>query len=143
MDKVKELLATLLLKFADKLTRLANKLVEPEFNIFDVPETSSGSFKNDMTALDFRVRHQAATKLVGWYLLGNGQPVIEDLTTAARVLLEEFEATNGDVSCLVDCWIVQASAATDEIRTKAELDEQMIYDKLQQRKPQIIDNRTK
>lgn len=146
MDKLKVMLATLLLKFADVLTHLASKLNAPEFNIFDLAQMQDGSFdtfKEGMVSQDFRVRHQAANKLLSWYLLGNGQPVISDLTMAAHVLLEEFETSSGDVSNLVDCWVAQASAATDEIKAKAELDEQMIYDKLQQRKSQITDSTIK
>jgi hypothetical protein len=135
MERFKELLAELLLSLANSLVKLANKLNEPEFNIFETGE-SFDTFKEGMISSDFRTRHIAATKLLGWYLNGNGQPVIGDLRTAAHVLLEDFEATDGDISRLVDCWIEQAST-TGELKIKAALDEQLIYDRLQTRKPKI------
>jgi hypothetical protein len=146
MNKFKGLLSNLLLQLAAQLTRLANKLVVPEFNIFDLTQMSDGSFdtfKEGMVSKDYRVRHQAATKLVSWYLLGNGQPTVDELQLAARILLEEFDVNDGDISRLVNCWIAQASAATEDIRLKEELNEQVIYDYLQLRKSQIIDNTTK
>ena len=145
MDKLKTVLATLLLGIADSLTRLANKLNAPEENLFDLAQIPGGSFdtfKEGMASEDYRVRHQAATKLVSWYLLGNGQPVVQDLGLAARILLDEFDVNDGDLSRLVDCWIAQASATTAEERAKFELDEQKIYDGLVRTKA-ILEKETK
>lgn len=129
MTTLKKSLATLLFKLAQVLTTLANMLDESEFNPFELTETFI-TFKEGMSSADYRVRHTAATKLLGWYLNGDGQPVIEDLTIAARIFLEEFVTTDGDVSTLVNYWIKQASTTGDE-RARAELNEQVFYDRLQ------------
>jgi len=130
MKTFKRLLADLLFKVAQLLINLGNKLDTPEFNPFELTESFS-TFKEGMTSTDYRVRHYAATKLIGWYLSGEGQPVIGDLTTAACIFLEEFVVTDGDVSRLVNYWRAQASAKTDDERMKAEIDEQVFYDRLQ------------
>jgi hypothetical protein len=130
MTTLKKLLATLLFNLGQRLIALANKLDTPEFNIFET-SGSFATFKEGMASTDYRTRHVAATKLLGWYLSGDGQPVIGDLTSAARIFLEQFVVTDGDVSTLVDYWIAQASATTDDDRNRAELGEQMFYDQLQ------------
>ena len=85
------------------------------------------TFKEGMASTNYCTRHDAAAKLLGWYLHQDGHPVIEDLIIAAKVFLEDTPATSGDVSFLVGAWKDQASATTDEDRKAAEEREGIIY----------------
>jgi hypothetical protein len=91
---------------------------------------SFSSFKEGMDSKDYCTRHDAAAKLVGWYLYSNGHPFIEELVRAAEILLEDSSANAGDVSFLVGAWRDQASATTDEDREAAEVRENAIYDRV-------------
>jgi hypothetical protein len=83
-----------------------------------------------MASTDYCTRHDAASKLIGWYLYGGGHPLIEELVRAAEVLLEDLPATPGDISFLVGAWKDQASATTDADREAAEQREHKIYEDL-------------
>ena len=85
------------------------------------------TFKEGMESRDYVTRHDAAAKLVGWYLHQDGHPLADDMIKAARVLLEDSKATEGDVSYLVGAWMDQASAKTQEEREVGEERENKIY----------------
>lgn len=85
------------------------------------------TFTEGMASEDYCTRHDAASKLVGWYLYQNGHPLIEELVRAADILLEDTSATVGDISFLVGAWRDQASATTDADREAAVEREDAIY----------------
>jgi hypothetical protein len=93
------------------------------------PHTVS-SFTDGMKSNDYRMRHDSASKLLGWYLYQGGSPLVEELVLTARVLLEGTQFTEGDVSFLVGTWIDQVKATTDEERDAAVEREEAIYQRL-------------
>lgn len=136
MVKLRKFLAGLLAALANEIYDLSlwiEKAEPVEENLLDLAasgESDYATFKEGMVSKDYRVRHSAANKLVSWYIDGNGHPVIEELTIAASVLLEDFEFTNGDVSTLVDAWIAQASSTSQEELDKAKDQENSLFKKL-------------
>lgn len=94
---------------------------------------SFSTFKEGMASTNYCTRHDAAAKLVGWYLSQDGHPLLEELIRAAEILLEDSSATTGDVSFLVGAWKDQVSATTDEDREAAEQREEKIYAELHKR----------
>jgi hypothetical protein len=133
MKKLRKILSNLLLEFDWILLRWAAKLDPPTatkgligYKVSDVPHSFS-SFKEGMESADYCTRHDAAGKLVGWYLYSGGHPLVEELVRAAEIMLEDSSATDGDVSFLVGAWKDQASATTDEEREAAEERENAIY----------------
>lgn len=137
LGELLEKFAVLLYKFYEFVRELSLKLQFP-LKVVDVSEEtvenlfphSFTTFKEGMASKDYCTRHDAAAKLVGWYLHHNGTPFIEDLVRAAEVLLEDTLATSKDVSYLVGAWKDQASAITDEDREKAVEREYSIYAKV-------------
>jgi hypothetical protein len=91
---------------------------------------SFATFKDGMKSSSYCTRHDAAAKLVGWYLHQDGHPYVEDLVRAAKIFLEDTPATKGDVSYLVGAWKDQASATTDKDLQDAEEREAKIYQRL-------------
>src|SRR5208283_1834965 len=80
------------------------KIEEVEEELKDLFPHSFATFKEGMASKDFCTRHDAAAKLVGWYLHQDGHPFIEDLIRAAEIMLERAPATSADVSYLVGAW---------------------------------------
>ena len=104
---------------------------EVKEEIKDLFPHSFATFKEGMASGDYCTRHDAAAKLVGWYLHQDGHPFVEDLVRAAEIMLECGQGTSGDVSYLVGAWKDQASATNDKDREEAEQREQKIYDDLE------------
>lgn len=129
MTTFKKLLATLFHRLAQGLATLGNKLDAPEFNPFELTESFS-TFEEGMACRNYSTRHDAAAKLVGWYLYQGGHPLVEELIRAAEIMLEDTTATAADVSFLVGAWKDQASATTDEDRQAAEERENAIYERV-------------
>ena len=139
MDKVKVLFAHFFILVSDRLRALAQKLIinqlaipksEVEEDLKDLFPHTFTTFKEGMNNKDYFTRHDAASKLVGWYLYQDGHPLVEEITQAARILLEDTEYTEGDVSFLVGAWMDQVTAKTDEEREAALAREDVIYHKL-------------
>lgn len=134
MSKLRMLLAGLLINISEKCKEYSRRLAiidmcDVKYEVSPAP-LSFTTFKEGMSSPDYCTRHDAASKLVGWYLYQNGHPLIEELVRAAEVLLEDLPATSGDVSFLVGAWKDQVSATTDEDREKAEEIEHKIYSDL-------------
>ena len=106
------------------------EVLETVEELRDLYPHSFSTFKEGMASTNYYTRHDAATKLVGWYLYSDGHPLIEELVRAADVLLEDTPATLGDISFLVGAWKDQASATTDADREAAEQREHKIYEDL-------------
>jgi nitrate reductase alpha subunit len=134
----------LLFKVGSAITELGLRLQFPLKVVeVEVPETeeelkdlfshSFATFKDGMKSTDYCTRHDAAVKLVGWYLHSDGHPLIEELVRAAEVLTEDTLANKADVSYLVGAWKDQASATTEELKDAAEERETKIYDDLKER----------
>jgi len=139
LGKVLWRFGNLIIKIGDSINglgrlirELALRLEFPLESIDVVSDTdlfphSFATFKEGMESRNYFTRHDAAAKLVGWYLHQDGHPVIADMIKAARVLLEDSKATEGDVSYLVGAWRDQASAKTQEEREVGEERENKIY----------------
>jgi hypothetical protein len=144
MKKLKTLLADILsnlgFRFIDWAARLDNGEARYETKAYVVPPAphSFTTFKEGMSSTDYCTRHDAASKLVGWYLYQNGHPLIEELVRAAEILLEDSLATSGDVSFLVGAWKDQASALSDTDREAAEQREHKIYEDLATKAANLI-----
>lgn len=134
MNKLRILLAKILINISEKCREYSHRLVITDMCDvkYEVPPAplSFTTYKEGMSSTDYCTRHDAAAKLIGWYLYQNGHPLIEELVRAAEVLLEDMPATSRDVSFLVGAWKDQASATTDADREKAEETEHKIYSDL-------------
>lgn len=119
----------IILSWSARLYPDIDQIKEPDYKVPQAPHSFS-SFKEGMSSPDYCTRHDAASKLVGWYLYQNGHPLVEELVKAAVILLEDTPATSGDVSFLVGAWKDQASATTDADRENAEQREDKIYSDL-------------
>jgi hypothetical protein len=111
-------------------TKVPEIELQSDEEVKDLFPHSFATFKEGMASMDYCTRHDAAAKLIGWYLHHNGTPFIEDLVRAAEILLEDTSATNADISYLVGSWKDQASATTDKDREEAEEREMKIYEKV-------------
>ncbi|MGH7974782.1 MAG: hypothetical protein ACREBR_04605 [bacterium] len=134
LKKLKKILANFLLDldlhllvWAARLDPIEEKQKDQE--PYYGPYTFS-NFKEGMGRTDYCTRHDAASKLVGYYLYSNGHPLLEELVRAAEVLLEDTSATARDISFLVGAWKDQVSAATDQEREAAEERESAIYERV-------------
>lgn len=135
MGKIRQLVIKLLVYLSDTCLKYARSLAIVEMCdvVYQVPPVPYAftTFKEGMASKNYCTRHDAAAKLVGWYLHQDGHPLIEELVRAAEIMLEDTTATSGDVSYLVGAWKDQASATTDKDLQEAEEREAKIYEGLQ------------
>jgi hypothetical protein len=145
MDKLKQLVVKGLVYLSDICLKYARRLAivemcNVEYKVPPVPHSFT-TFKEGMGSKNYCTRHDAAAKLVGWYLHYNGTPFVEDLIRAAEILLEDTSATSTEVSYLVGAWKDQASAINDKDREEAEEREDRIYVDLQYKTQESLNNK--
>lgn len=140
MHKLRQRLSKLLFRLSDVLLSVAYRLNQKQDEIATATELQEDlsdlfphtftTFKDGMTSSVYTVRHDAAAKLVGWYVHEQGTPFVEDLMLAAKILLEDTNATNSDISLLINIWQAQASAKSDKDLEKARNDEYALLDRV-------------
>ncbi len=141
LNKLRKFLSDLLLELDLKLLILAARLDPKDKELEDARSfaVQSGAskgftdappapysfttFKEGMASDSYTVRHDAAAKLVGWYVNQQGQPFVEDVVRAAEILLEDTDATSSDISLLMDIWQRQAAASNEQEYETAVKDE--------------------
>ena len=146
---MRKLLNKLLLKIAEYCVKVSNKLVlrqaeeehkaaelvalntvkvEEDFTIFKDLPTSFKTFKEGLESKNFFTRHDAAVKLVSWYIYEQGRPMVEDIVKAAEVLLEEYpNVTQKDRDDVLTSWKKQAVAQSEEEREIAYNEELNVF----------------